>query len=120
MCSFNNQIRGREPVEKERDKMPNHDLCQFYFVVTSNHTWGRSLELKDALKSAMANSKSKYILYVGVCKEGTTPEEVKNIMNCFNVNDFGGLKMYSNPSAEDVTMFERCFLGWLTDESSLK
>lgn len=89
-----------------------------YFVISLSHNWGRSTELKDAIKNARITSKqTKYVIYIGVLKEETTEEEQKNILACFNVNDMGGLDMYSDPSEEDKEMVSRLLVGWITDNS---
>ncbi len=93
----------------------------FYFVVTSWMTWGRGIELKKAMENAKVNDcKKEFVIYEGICKEDTTPEQLENIAACYTVNFSGGLSMYDNPSDEDKTMVREYLLGWHTDNSFIK
>lgn len=97
----------------------------FYFVITANHTWGRGLNLKDALAAAKVKDikKEKFVINCGICKADTPEESLKNIMQCYNVTDMGGISFYTEDPQNPVEFFndrkmaKEFLLGWTTDES---
>lgn len=88
----------------------------FYTVVTANGKWGKGLTLAVAKKAALlTSSKTEHFIYIGIVKDNATEEEVKNINQCFSVNDFGNVVMYDNPSEEDKEAVKNLFVGWITE-----
>ena len=90
----------------------------FFIIVShsiSGGNYGKSTSLKEALKLSKVNTKSKYVTYVGLVKEDASDEQLKNICSCFCVDDYGNVRMYNNPSAEDNKMVDELFIGWSTN-----
>jgi len=96
----------------------------FYFVVKpttlGRGDWGRGITLKDALKFCGVNKLTeKFVIHQAIIKGDATDEQVENLCKCFNVNDLGGVNLYSNPSKEDIDMITDYLLGWITNEDFL-
>lgn len=94
-------------------------ILKSFFIVVSQTSiaggnYGKSTTLKEALKLSKVNSKSKYVTYIGLVKEEATDEQLKNLCSCFNVDDYGGVRLYSNPSKEDSDMVNEYMVGWST------
>lgn len=98
--------------------MPN--FKSFFIVVTNGNKWGKSVELARALKAAYVTSKTEYVIFIGIVKGEASEAQVKNLSTCFNVNDFGNVEMYYEPSEEDKQMVKDLFVGWVTDSSFVK
>lgn len=97
----------------------------FYIVVSRTSicfgNWGRSTSLKEAIKNCKIKKLSdRFVIYQAIIKEDATDEQVENLSKCFNVNDLGGVNMYSNPSKEDLDMVNDYILGWIINEDFLK
>lgn len=103
----------------------------FYFVITDAHKWGRGTELKEAMKAAGLTklpNKTKFAIYIGVCKKETTEEQLSNLVTYWNVDNYGGLNAYESSGSKeaieeyeaDKQMIKECFVGWITEESYIK
>lgn len=65
-----------------------------FYVVTGNKTWGRHTELAKAFKAAKIKIGEQRIEYKVTCfllPMDLPADVVKNIMNSYYVNDFGGI-----------------------------
>jgi hypothetical protein len=96
----------------------------FYVVVKKHKTashlgeWGKGTSLKTALVFADVNRfTDRFVIYQAIIKDTATDEQVKNLSKCFNVDNFGDLTLYSNPSQEDLDMIEEYLLGWITNDN---
>jgi hypothetical protein len=97
----------------------------FYIVVTSTSicrgNWGKGTSLKAALNFCKVKKLSEnFVIYQAIIKDTATKEQVENLCKCFNVNEFGGVNLYSNPTKEDLDMVNQYLLGWITNEDFLK
>ena len=88
-----------------------------YFVINIHGFWGKALNLKEARKNAKARANTKLEICIGVVRKHATDEQLANLLSCFNVNEFGGISLYYNPSEEDKKMVDELFVGWITDDS---
>ena len=95
------------------------DFKKFYFIVTADQKWSRSMRLKDAISKAVGKRKVKFAIYIGIVAD-VDDKVVQNIMNCFNVNEVGGLSMYENPTKEDAEMVRENLFGWMVDDSYIQ
>jgi len=92
---------------------------KFYIVVTATQRWGRSIEsLQKAQEIAYVKNPKKdhHVIYIGVVKEEATDAQLENLGKCFNVSEWGSVRLYDNPSEEDSKMIEDYFLGWIEEE----
>lgn len=89
--------------------------CAFY-IVTGQHTWGRHVVLSEAYKAARikpGEKKVNYHITIFLFKEDTPAEIRTNILNCFFVDDFGGIqKCYEGITEEDQTMIKDYLIGY--------
>ena len=92
-------------------------LRRFYIVVTACMKWGKALDRQEALKNAQLPKKTntEHVVYIGIVKPEATDGELENILKCFEVFDWGGVKMYSDPTPEDRGMVKRLFIGWVKE-----
>jgi hypothetical protein len=96
-------------------------MKSFYIVVTKTSickgNWGKGTSLKNALISCMVKKLSEnFVIYQAIIKPEATQYQVENLCKCFNVNDWGGVNMYSNPSQKDLDMVKDLLLGWVVNE----
>lgn len=106
---------------------------QFYFVVTANRTWGRALDRNEAIKNACikpSDKKTEYAIYIGCVKPEATKEQLANIMQCYKVDDFGGVGAYANYDEKDpakvqeyetdMKMIGDFLAGWVMEKINFK
>ena len=80
-------------------------------------SWGKGTSLKTALSFCnVRRLTDRFIIYQAIIKDSASNEQVENLSTCFNVNDLGGVNLYSNPTAEDLVMINEYLLGWITNE----
>ena len=92
----------------------------FYIVVNDHGRWGKALSLKDAMKNCGVNLKSNFLIYQCLLRAETSQEQLENIAKCFNVNRWGGVELYNNPSEDDSAMVNNQVMGWVTNEDFFK
>jgi len=97
----------------------------FYVVVKGTFmgggNWGKGTSLQKAMAFCKAKfSENNFIIYQAIIKDTATSKQVENLCRCFNVNDLGGVNLYSDPSKEDLDMINEYLLGWITNEDFLK
>lgn len=94
----------------------------FYYVVTSQGTWGRSVNLKDAIlnagikKISLTESKQKPAIYIytGLVDFHASKEVIQNLCNCFYYDDGGYcVNICEDLTQEDREQIEKYFLGWI-------
>jgi hypothetical protein len=93
----------------------------FYIVVKTTSfcggNWGKGTSLRSAMNSCKVKKLSdNFVIYQAIIKDTATDEQVENLCKCFNVNDLGGVNLYSDPSKEDLDMVNEYLLGWITNE----
>lgn len=95
-------------------------MKKFYIVVKKSTIcggyWGKSTSLKDAIKSCKVKLSDKFVIYQAIIKESATDEQVQNLCKCFNVNELGGINLYSDPTKADLDMVNEYLIGWITNE----
>lgn len=95
----------------------------FYVVVKTTSicggSWGKGLSLKKAMSSCKAKFSDNFIIYQAITKDIATNEQVENLCKCFNVNELGGVSLYSDPTKQDLDMINEYLLGWITNEDFL-
>lgn len=80
-------------------------------------SWGKGTSLKTALAfCSIRKLTDRFVIYQAIIKDSASNEQVENLCKCFNVNELGGVNLYSNPSGEDLTMIKEYLLGWITNE----
>ena len=95
----------------------------FYVVVKTTSicggNWGKGTSLKKAMAFCKAKFSDNFTIYQAIIKDTATNEQVENICKCFNVNELGGVNLYSDPTKQDLDMINEYLLGWITNEDFL-
>lgn len=82
-----------------------HFNCAF-IVVAGNGSWGKHLELPEALKIAHVKAEEKNINYcitMLLFERHTTKETMQNVLNCYCVDGMGSIQQCTGLSASDET-----------------
>jgi hypothetical protein len=80
-------------------------------------SWGKGISLKTALSLCnVRRLTDRFVIYQAIIKDSASNEQVENLCKCFNVDDLGGVNLYSNPTGEDLVMIKEYLLGWITNE----
>lgn len=91
------------------------NLKHFYIVVALG-TWGKALSRSEAISNAKVQAaKTHHVVNIAILKPETPDEVVANLLACFNVDDWGAVYLYHNPSEEDQAQIDAYLIGWITE-----
>lgn len=92
----------------------------FYVVVVKSPSsfggnWSKGLSLKKCMALSKVKLSSNFVVYQAIIKDTATNEQIENLCSCFDVNNFGYVSLYTNPSQSDMDMVNEYLLGWITN-----